>query len=161
MQHISIYKDAFKIDIQTRYSDFDMVQHLNNTAYLNYIELARADAFTHVMKLDTKIHTGLAVNVSINYKRPIQYGMPVSILMRFIKVKGVSNLLHFEFVNSNDLSDVYAVAEMTQVLFVIKKQKPIPVSAYIKAYAENLQLNKESDFIADVSLIQRKIEDVA
>lgn len=54
MNHISIYGDAIKVDIQTRYNEFSMAQHLNNVAYFNYIEIAKVESFTKVVGVDFK-----------------------------------------------------------------------------------------------------------
>jgi len=161
MSHVSILQDAIKVDIQTRFVDFDMGQHLNNSSYLNYIEIARADGFAHAMKVDTTKIIGVAANVSINFMRPIRFGTPVSVLMRIKDVKGSSKQLYFEFVNTNDTSKIYATAQMTQIMFDVATQKPIPVTDYIRSYASELEKNKDSDSVMDYVSIQHRISETA
>lgn len=39
----------FRTQVQMRFSDFDMLRHLNNTCYSSYIELARISFFDEVI----------------------------------------------------------------------------------------------------------------
>jgi YbgC/YbaW family acyl-CoA thioester hydrolase len=161
MSYISVFQDAIKVDIQTRFVDFDMGQHLNNSSYLNYIEIARVEGFTKAMKVDTTKEIGVAANVSIDFMRPIRYGTPVSVLMRIKDIKGSSKQLYFEFVDSNDTSKVYAKAKMIQILFDTSTQKPIPVNDYIRSYANELENNKESDSVMNYISIQDRINETS
>lgn len=149
MGKVSVFQDALKIDIQSRFTDFDMVKHLNNSAYLSYIEIARSDGFTQAVGVDTKKHTGVAANVAICFKKPIRFGTSVSILMRVEGVKKSSKRLHFEFVDSNDLSRVFATAEMTQIYFDMESHEPIPVPEFVRNYIKRLESNKENDQVLD------------
>ena len=51
-----------RISIKVRFSDLDAMGHVNNAAYLSYLEEARFDYYNHVLGIDTN---GLDFNAVI------------------------------------------------------------------------------------------------
>ena len=49
MELPAIIRGRHRLDIQIRFNDFDMFGHLNNNAYLEYFDLAKADYFGDVL----------------------------------------------------------------------------------------------------------------
>lgn len=61
------------IKIQVRFSDLDIMGHVNNSVYLSYFEYARVQYFGHLLGLnwDWKKHGVLLVRNEIDYIKPI------------------------------------------------------------------------------------------
>ena len=67
--------------IQTRMSDFDVLGHINNVSYVNFLEVARVTAFSQVMNVDLSRYTGLTVKTEIEYLRPANFGTEIAVTM--------------------------------------------------------------------------------
>jgi acyl-CoA thioesterase FadM len=125
-----------------------MAQHLNNTVHLSYAELAKKEAFEKIFKLDTSKYIGVVRESYIQYKKPIPYGMDISILMSIASPKQTSSQLFFEFVDANDLNNILAVIEMKQIFFDVKKQKPAKIPENLMLCYNTLINNKIEHFIS-------------
>ena len=63
------------IKIPIRYDDLDTLGHVNNKAYLSYLEEARIDFHKRVFGWNGKLEFNAVVaKIEINYLRPIFYG---------------------------------------------------------------------------------------
>ena len=69
------------VDIQTRFTDFDMLgAHLNNATYLQYMDLAKVRYFEAVTGAPLTVD-GIAVvivNVNVSFYSPAKFGEPLS-----------------------------------------------------------------------------------
>ncbi len=61
----------FRFQIQTRYSDMDMLGHANNAIYLTYLELARLEYFREVTSQQREEVALVLAHASMDFKRPI------------------------------------------------------------------------------------------
>ena len=104
-----------KTDIQVRFNDFDVLGHLNNATYSTYIELARVHFFQEVLGMDLTQITGVVANFNIDFKRPIRFGTPISVLSRAETECGRFVNMTFQFANASDVSKVYAQATQRMV----------------------------------------------
>ncbi len=104
-----------KTDIQMRFNDFDVLGHLNNASYSTFIELARVHFYRDVLGMDLSQITGVVANVNIDFKRPIKFGTPISILSRAETECGRFVNMTFLFAHSQDISKVYAQATQRMV----------------------------------------------
>lgn len=84
-----------------RWSDLDAYGHVNNAAYVTYLEQARLDAF-HARGA---VHVGakglndgvLVVEHTVRYRRPIEYHpLPVRIVLWATKVRSASYTCQYE-----------------------------------------------------------------
>lgn len=99
-----------------RFSDFDVLGHLNNAVYSTYIELARVHFVQDILGLDLTQITGVVSNFNIDYKRPVKYGTPIVILSQAdADPTGRIVNMTFAFANANDLNKVYATATQRMV----------------------------------------------
>src|SRR5690606_29418385 len=96
--------------IQMRFNDFDVLGHLNNATYSTYIELARMHFFQDVLGMDLTQITGVVSNFNIDFRRPIKFGTPISLLTRAETDCGRIVNMTFLFANAKDHSKVYAQA---------------------------------------------------
>lgn len=67
--------------LQVRFSDCDMMQHVNNAVYLNYFEEARIHYFRHLLGTDWdwKKNGILLRKNELEYLRPVYLNEPVEI----------------------------------------------------------------------------------
>ncbi len=64
-------KYRFRFQIQTRYSDMDMLGHANNAIYLTYLELARLEYFKEIVKQEREKVALVLAHASMDFKRPL------------------------------------------------------------------------------------------
>lgn len=136
--NVTIMNRAVITEIQTRFSDFDPLQHLNNSRYLDYIEIARVEAFTKVLGIDLRKVVGVVRQSKVNYKAPISYGTPLVVTTEVTDVGDSSITLSFKVANKRDHSRVYATVDMVQVTWSVTEQKPIPVPDLLRDNIDRL-----------------------
>lgn len=69
INHLDSFK--YKTQIETRFSDFDMMGHVNNATYFTYMEVARAKYWKTAINWDWK-KTGVVIaKASLDYIKPI------------------------------------------------------------------------------------------
>lgn len=78
------------IKIQVRFSDLDIMGHVNNSVYLSYFEYARVQYFGQLLGLnwDWKKHGVLLVRNEIDYIKPI---LLTDVPEVFISVDGIGS----------------------------------------------------------------------
>lgn len=61
----------YKTTIETRFMDFDMMGHVNNSVYFTYLEIARTKYWHHAIQWDWK-KTGIVIaHASLDYITPV------------------------------------------------------------------------------------------
>ena len=113
-------------EIQTRFSDFDPLKHLNNSCYLSYIEIARVETFVNLLGLDLSKFSGVVKAVTVNYKKAVLYGTKIVTITKIKNVGETSLSLSFSVVNQFDHSIVYAEVELVQITISMETFKPTP-----------------------------------
>lgn len=69
INHFDSYK--YKTTVDTRFIDFDMMGHANNSVYFTYLEIARTKYWHHAINWDWK-KTGVVIaKASLDYITPI------------------------------------------------------------------------------------------
>lgn len=128
------------IKIQVRFSDIDVMGHVNNSVYLSYFEYARVQYFAKLLgtNWDWKKNGVLLVRNEVDYHRPVlltdfpevfifvdTVGSKSFTLSYEVKVKGVitttgkSVLVSFD---SNQNSSIEVPTEMRNILLAMKKE---------------------------------------
>ena len=131
--------------IQTRMSDYDVLGHINNVSYVNFLEIARVTSFSEVLKIDLSRYTGLTAKTEIEYLHPAKFGIPIAVTM------GVSDLgekrvnLALEVVDANDQSKVFARASIIQVTVDLLTQKSCAHTTEMRAQLEAM-MNGKAEF---------------
>jgi len=108
-----MYKVA--IPIQTRFSDIDMFNHVNNTVYVVHIETARVEYFKHHLKMDLNKESAFTVSFEISYKKSAMFDDKLAVLIKTEEVGNTSLLMDFAIVKENDHSTVFAHGKVKQV----------------------------------------------
>lgn len=110
-----------RTDVQMRFSDTDAQGHLNNSAYVVYAELARADILDAVRGEDTYL---LLAKLALEFKNQVRFGQRVWAETTVTEV-GESSVGLFQEVYADD--EVAASLTSTVVFFDPQAQEPKPV----------------------------------
>jgi acyl-CoA thioester hydrolase len=129
------------IDIQIRFSDCDLMGHVNNACYLNYFELARMHYLTQLLPSDWNwSKQGIILKKNeVEYIKPLYLNDKASILVytesvgtksftlayellvnNEIRTKGKSLIVCFDFIKKETV-EIYN--ELQTALTIIKKHK--------------------------------------
>ena len=103
----------FNLPIQTRYTDFDMLGHLNNSMYLTYFETARIHYFKRI-GWDLNDATNVVAHFDVNFRVPVMPEAQICIWLRTSKIGTKSFVIDYEL-RSEDNSTVYCTAKSIQV----------------------------------------------
>jgi acyl-CoA thioester hydrolase len=69
------------------FSDIDMLQHVNNVAYIRWCETARTEYFARVMHADiTGSHGIIQANISFTYERQLRFRETIAVGVRVSRV---------------------------------------------------------------------------
>lgn len=68
-------------EIQPRFADFDMFGHVNNIAYMQYLDLAKAMFFNDItgQPFDPEAVSSVIVNINVDYMAPTLPGEPLAV----------------------------------------------------------------------------------
>ena len=105
----------YSLELQTRYADFDMMEHLNNATYVTYFELVRVKYFEEVLNWDFDKLWNVVAKIDIDYKIPLLPKDKPKIFIRCSYVGNKSFILTYLLVDSNDETKVYSNATSVQV----------------------------------------------
>ena len=88
MNDLDLKNLRHKIDLDLRYDDLDTMGHVNNKAYLSYLEEARISYHETVLDFDKKTLQFSAVvgRIDITYKQPIYMGDHVQVYSRCSRI---------------------------------------------------------------------------
>lgn len=116
----------FKYNIGIRYSDFDMLGHLNNAVYLTYLETARYYYFLEVCDWNWD-RPGLAVaNTNMDFKLPIMPGDKPRVHLRTIKI-GNKSITMENVITDQETDTFYFFASMVLVTIDNETGKSIAI----------------------------------
>ena len=105
----------FVHEVHMRWSDMDAYRHINNTAYLAYLEQARvAMFFDRARDIDAGFSSGTIISRhEITYRRPVVYHPePLRLELWVDGVRGASFTVHYEVFDG----DVLAARASTEVV---------------------------------------------
>ena len=124
----------FVHEVQMRWSDMDAYRHINNSAYLQYLEQARVAMFFH---RNEGFSSGTVIaRHEIEYKRPLVYRSdPVRVETWVTRIGNASFTVAYEV---KDDEFVYAIAETVLVPYDLAAERPRRVTIeerdYLKPY---------------------------
>jgi acyl-CoA thioester hydrolase len=124
-----------KIKISVRFSDLDALRHVNNAAYLSYLEEARIAYFNDVLDLPrNSLNIGAIIaRIEIDYLRPIVLGDEVEILTRVSKIGNKSIDVEHLLILVREGENSHAAAAVTKLVsYDYKKLQSVVISDEIK-----------------------------
>lgn len=89
------------LKLQTRFTDYDMLGHLNNNVYMSFMDLGKAEYFTRVMKgtVDWSNPGVVVVNVNCDYLAPVVPGEELELYTTVTKIGERSMTLDQRIIN--------------------------------------------------------------
>jgi len=121
---------SFKHPLQLRYSDFDMLGHLNSAQYATLIELGRLHYFLNI-KWDLTEVSNVVASFKIDFVNEI---VPTNEVEVWVRVASLGNKsFKMEYVMASpDEQTIYARAETIQVCILKKGNKSTPIPDTIR-----------------------------
>lgn len=119
-----------KLPIQLRYSDFDMLGHLNSAQYSTFLELGRLEYFNK-LGWNLKDVSNVVASFSINYLNQIVPSDNVAVWVKVAQLGNKSFKMEYVLASENS-NTIYANAETTQVCILKTDNSSTPIPATIK-----------------------------
>lgn len=134
--------------IPVRWTDMDTYEHVNNANYFNYMTEARHDVLIKPF-LPNQKETFFLVDVSCEFKRPVQYPDTITAKL-YLEQKGKSSfVLSHEFFNSQQ--ELCAVGKSTLVAVDKASLKAVPIAEYLTPLLGENLLPKQPAERIDIS----------
>lgn len=113
-----------------RYSDTDMMGHINNAAYAQFLEIARMDYLAALFPVDAPKFTLVLAKLELNYRREVLLGQVVEVLTQPSRVGGSSWSYAFQIIADGVLcSD----GESVQVHLDPLSRRPAPLPDLLRS----------------------------
>ncbi|MBA4494868.1 acyl-CoA thioesterase [Paenactinomyces guangxiensis] len=117
------------IQIEVRPTEIDVMGHVNNAKYLEYMEWSREDWYNKAeLPFDVFTEMGIGtvtVNININYRKEAKLGQKLTISTEPVRKGRSSFILRHEIVNED--GDLVADAEVVSVTIDLKERKSVPI----------------------------------
>lgn len=115
------------IQIEVRPTEIDVMGHVNNAKYLEYMEWSREDWYNRIeLPFDVFTEMGVGtvtVNININYRKEATLGQKLTISTEPFRKGKTSYILKHEIYNEK--GEFVADAEVTSVTIDLKKRKSV------------------------------------
>ncbi len=120
----------FKTSVQFRYTDFDMLGHLNSAQYLTFFELGRINYFKKI-EWNLKDVSNVVASFTIDYLNQVTPKDEADIWIKVISLGNKSFKMEYLLASPNQ-ETIYAKASSTQVCILKKDNSSTPIPAEIK-----------------------------
>ena len=129
------------LKIQVRFSDLDILGHVNNVIYLSYFEMARIHYFTALVgpKWDWFNEGVLLVKNNVEYHLPILLHDQPTIHL-FVEKIGNSSVVYRLGVFKNSEEAICALGQFTHVYVDRQTHRPQSIPQNIRVVLESLRL---------------------
>ncbi|WP_424950816.1 acyl-CoA thioesterase [Deinococcus sp.] len=127
---------AHRTRIQMRYSDTDMMGHINNAAYAQFLEIARMEYLAALLPADTAPLSVVLARLELNYRREVHLGQVVEVLTLPGRVGDSSWSYAFQIVADGALS---SDGSSVQVHLDPLTRRPAPLPAFLRERLEGVR----------------------
>ena len=127
----------FKLPIQLRYSDFDMLGHMNSAQYATLIELGRVEYYRHI-NWNLNDVSNVVASFTIDYLNQIIPTDKVNVWIRVVKLGNKSFNMEYLLVSAEN-DTIFAKASTIQVCILKKDNSSTPIPAEIKIAISNFE----------------------
>jgi acyl-CoA thioester hydrolase len=110
--------------VQVRFSDLDLLGHVNNAVYLTYTEISRLVYFQS-LALELADVSGVVARVEIDYKKPVLLGQQVEVGCRVKAFGRTSFRMQYRIEADGGLA---ALSETVQVWLEAGRPAPLPLA---------------------------------
>ena len=127
----------FKLPLQLRYSDFDMLGHMNSAQYATLIELGRLKYFLKIGWNMSEV-SNVVASFKIDYLRQIVPTDEVVVLIKVASLGNKSFIMEYAMV-SPDEKTIFAQAETVQVCILKKNMGSTPIPDKIRSAIQTFE----------------------
>ena len=118
----------FSVPVEVRFSDIDAMGHVNNAAYLTYLESARIAYWLKVTRRSgLRALDMILARVEIDYRSPVAFGERLAVRARVASMKRSSFVMEFEILERRTKR---LVAQARKVLvhydYARRRSTPLP-----------------------------------
>ncbi len=128
------------IQIEVRSTEIDVMGHVNNAKYLEYMEWGREEWYNQI---DLPFHVfeemgvgTVTVNININYRKEARLAEKLTITTRPLRCGRSSFVLKQEI--HNERGELVADAEIISCTISLKERKSVPLPKELAAYFQNV-----------------------
>ncbi len=121
------------VPVQIRYADLDTYSHVNNAAYLSFLEVVRLAYFRRLGVTLDRLST-VVVRVEVDYRRPILLEQRVEVGCSTEKIGKSSYTMHYRIEADGELA-----TEARSVLVHLADGRPAPIPSQLRAAVEHLE----------------------
>lgn len=116
MDELAHYRHSYQVKL--RFSDYDIMQHVNNTRFLTFIEDARISYLEQVLKrqLDERMYGAIVAHLDIDYLHPIVPGDTVEVVTRTTRIGNKSIALESLIIKRTPQGNTRQAARCTTVI---------------------------------------------
>ena len=124
---IDIFRN--RLPLQIRFSDVDVLGHVNNTVYMAFYDTGKASFMMQTLgrKIEWKNVDTVIANIDCAFIQPIFYGENIEVLTTCAGVHDKSFKL-LQMIIISDTLAVKSICETVMVSFDAKTQKAVPLS---------------------------------
>lgn len=113
------------IELTTRTTEIDIMGHVNNAKYLEYMEWSREDWYNQIgLPFDAFSELGIGtvtVNINIDYLKELRLGQAITITTEPVRKGNTSFVLKHEI--HNEQNELVTTALVTGVIIDFEKRK--------------------------------------
>ena len=124
---------AHRIRIQLRYSDTDMMGHINNAAYAQFLEVARVAYLDELLPPPLRPAAIVLARLELNFRREVRLGQGVEVLTALTRIGSSSWTYAFQLLADGLLS---ADGSSVQVHLDAGTRRPAGLPAAMRAALE-------------------------
>jgi acyl-CoA thioester hydrolase len=125
--------------IEVRFRDCDPLGHVNNAAYLTYLEQARLFYWRSLWGFGLDAGTAspgvIMARAEIDYRLPAHYGQTLEVRIDLAAIGNTSFTYDYEIVDEQQR--VIASARTVQVMYDYRSARPVPIPTEIRQKMQN------------------------
>jgi acyl-CoA thioester hydrolase len=127
----------YSTPIQIRYSDFDMLGHINNATFVTYIEVARLYYFIEIGWTLEDV-SNVVAHLDLDFSTPILPGNKVNCRVKTTSIGSKSFQMNYELYSPED-DVIFAKGHSVQVCFEKKSGKTVAIPGHIRELINNFE----------------------
>lgn len=124
----NLYKHS--VEIQPRFNDFDALEHVNNTVYMNYFDIGKVSYFKAIWDtdlIDWKEFGLVVARIETDFISPILMGERVVVRTTILRIGNKSLELSQQLINP-DTNQLKAAARTIMVGFDVETNSTEPIT---------------------------------
>jgi acyl-CoA thioester hydrolase len=134
----------FRVPVQRRFSDIDVLGHVNNVVYHDYLQEARVRIIREMMNTEDVEFSHIVARQEIDHLRPLALGAaPITVEIWVSGIGGASYTVDYRVLD--DDGEIAAKAKSVMVFYNIELQAPTRIPDDVRAVLTNMLETGERD----------------